>query len=121
MDSLNKTVVFYDGGCGLCSKEINHYRRCDKKMQFDWIDIQAGSDWLSQLGIGQNDAMHELHVLRADGVIVKGVAAFASIWSKLPGYAILGKLVYRLHMIPMANWFYRRFANWRFKHRCVPT
>ena len=51
VDRSNKTVVFYDGGCGLCSKEINHYRRCDRNMQIDWVDIQAGSEWLKQLGI----------------------------------------------------------------------
>lgn len=119
VDSFNKTIVFYDGGCGLCSKEINHYRRCDRKMLIDWVDIQAGSDWLHQLGIRHADAMHELHVLRWDGVVVKGAAAFASIWSKLPRYSILGKLLYRFHMVPIANWFYRRFANWHFKHRCA--
>ena len=119
--SVNKTVVFYDGGCSLCSKEINHYRRCDRNMQIDWVDIQAGSEWLKQLGIRHVDAMRELHVLRWDGVVVKGAAAFASIWSKIPRYSIFGKLLYRFHMVPAANWCYRHFANWHFKNRCVHT
>ena len=119
MATFNKIIVFYDGGCSVCNKEINHYRRCDRYMQFDWVDIQAGSDWLKQLGISHAEAMHELHVLRADGVVVKGAAAFACIWSKLPRYSIFGKLIYRLHMISIANWFYRRFANWHYKNRCA--
>ena len=118
IESINKTIVFYDGACNLCSKEINHYRRCDRNMLIDWVDIQSGDNFLHKLGICQADALHELHVLRADGVLVRGAAAFASIWSKLPRYSILGKLLYRFHMVPMADWFYRRFAQWHLKNRC---
>ena len=117
----NKTVVFYDGGCRLCSREINHYRRCDRRRLVDWVDIQSGSEWLQQLGILHADALHELHVLRSDGVIVKGASAFASLWSTLPRYSMLGKLLYRFHMVPIANWVYRRFADWHFKNRCIQS
>ncbi len=115
---FSKTIVFYDGGCGLCSKEIGHYQRCDHNQAIDWIDIQKGSNWLQQLGICHTDALRELHVLRWDGVVVKGAAAFASIWARLPRYSILGKFLYRFHMLPLVDWFYRRFANWHFKNRC---
>ena len=115
---INKTIVFYDGGCSLCNKEIAHYQRCDRNSLIDWIDIQTDSKLLQQLGIRYSDAMHELHVLRWDGVVVKGAAAFASIWSKLPRYSLFGKILYRLHMVPVANWFYRRFAKWHIKNRC---
>ena len=116
---FNKTIVFYDGGCGLCTKEINHYRRYDRNQDIDWVDIQSGSNWLSLLGIPQSDALRELHVLRWDGVVVKGAAAFASMWSRLPRYSWLGKLLYRFHMLPMADWFYRKFATWHFKNHCL--
>ena len=118
LDAINKTIVFYDGGCSLCSKEIDHYRRCDRNMLIDWIDIQTDTNLLQQLGIHYTDAMRELHVLRWDGVVVRGAAAFASIWSKLPRYSLVGKLLYRFHMVPLANWFYRKFAQWRIKKRC---
>lgn len=31
--------VFYDGKCGLCTKEINHYKKIAPKNIFSWIDI----------------------------------------------------------------------------------
>ena len=117
LENINRTVVFYDGGCSLCSKEINHYKHCDRRHLIDWIDIQSDANWLQQLGISREEAMQELHVLRWDGVVVKGAAAFASIWSKIPRYAIFGKLLYRFHMLPLANWFYKKFANWHYKKR----
>ena len=119
LNSINKTLVFYDGDCRLCCKEIEHYRRCDRNRVIDWIDIHTDRNLLQQLGIKYADAMRELHVLRWDGVMVRGAAAFASIWTKLPRYSLFGKLLYRFHMVPLMNWFYRRFAQWRFIKRCA--
>ena len=35
----NMITVFYDGKCGLCSKEINHYRKVAPSGIFSWQDI----------------------------------------------------------------------------------
>ena len=32
-------TVFYDGKCGLCSKEINHYIKIAPEGIFNWQDI----------------------------------------------------------------------------------
>ncbi|MDE4992647.1 DCC1-like thiol-disulfide oxidoreductase family protein, partial [Francisella tularensis] len=32
-------IVFYDGKCGLCTKEKNHYKKIAPKNIFRWIDI----------------------------------------------------------------------------------
>ena len=32
-------TVFYDGKCGLCSKEINHYKKIAPQGIFNWQDI----------------------------------------------------------------------------------
>ena len=37
--SLNTIKVYFDGNCGLCSKEINYYRKIDKKNIFEWVNI----------------------------------------------------------------------------------
>jgi predicted DCC family thiol-disulfide oxidoreductase YuxK len=31
--------VFYDGKCGMCRKEITHYKRIAPENVFNWIDI----------------------------------------------------------------------------------
>ena len=31
--------MFYDGGCPLCSREVAHYRRLDRRNNVSWVDI----------------------------------------------------------------------------------
>ncbi|MFT7460831.1 MAG: hypothetical protein ACI909_003521, partial [Planctomycetota bacterium] len=40
--------VFYDGKCGLCSKEINHYRRIARNGVFNWPDITESAEDLKK-------------------------------------------------------------------------
>ena len=53
-DLFNKIIgmsmikIFYDGKCGLCSKEINYYIKIAPKNVFDWFDIAFILIW-SQL------------------------------------------------------------------------
>ena len=47
-------TVFYDGKCGLCSKEINHYRKIAPSNIFNWQDITESADELNQEGITIN-------------------------------------------------------------------
>ena len=35
----DKTKVFYDGNCKDCSKEINFYKKLDKKKTIEWVKI----------------------------------------------------------------------------------
>ena len=40
-------IVFFDGKCNLCSKEINYYRKIAPKGIFDWQDINIkGNDFI---------------------------------------------------------------------------
>jgi len=45
-EDWQKPVVFYDGGCPLCRREIAHYRRIDGDRQLCWIDIHAQPETL---------------------------------------------------------------------------
>ena len=37
----DKTKVFYDGNCKVCSKEINFYKKLDKKKTIEWVNIHG--------------------------------------------------------------------------------
>ena len=51
----NLVTVFYDGKCGLCSKEINHYRKIAPENVFDWQDITENQAKLNKQGnLSQN-------------------------------------------------------------------
>jgi len=110
--------MFYDGGCPLCRKEVNHYIQLDKQAKINWLDIHADPTPLNNINISQATAMQRLHVLDKHGKVQSGAWAFATIWEDLPYYRHLAKLVRWLHVLPLMDFAYRHFARWRYRSRC---
>jgi predicted DCC family thiol-disulfide oxidoreductase YuxK len=108
-------TVFYDGKCGLCSKEINHYRKIAPDGIFDWQDITESADNLKKEGISLSEGLKLLHAKDEKGQIHVGVNAFLLIWKQLKRWRILAALVGLPIIRQIANMAYRLFASWRFK------
>jgi predicted DCC family thiol-disulfide oxidoreductase YuxK len=117
-DQVNATVVFYDGGCPLCSREIAHYRRLDRDGAVEWLDLHQSGDRLGQAGIDFNTAMARLHVIDPQWGLVSGVPGFVAIWRRLPYYRHLARLVEALRLAGPLDRVYDRFARWRLRRRC---
>mgnify|MGYP001814236524 CR=1 FL=1 len=111
-------VVFYDGACPLCRREIDHYRRIDRAGRLRWVDAAVDADTLAGYGLSLEDAMAELHVMDADGCWQRGVDAFLVIWKHLPRYHWLARLVAGLGLRGPLAYVYRHFAAWRYRRRC---
>jgi len=107
--------VFYDGKCGLCSKEINHYKKISPKGIFDWIDITKCNDLLEDEGLDFNDTLRLLHAKDNYGKLHIGVDAFILIWRQLRYWKILAALTSLPMIRQIANTSYKVFANWKFK------
>ena len=114
-----KPIIFYDGNCPLCRKEINHYRRIDDKQKIEWLDLTQNTDRLQAYNIDYKTAMERLHGIDPSGEKVTGVAAFLLIWDKLTYYHYLSKMVRILMLEKPLELVYQRFAKWRFKRRCT--
>ncbi len=112
-----KPVIFYDGSCGLCRREIAHYRRLDRDHLIDWVDIVTQPQRLASMGVDYPDAMAVLHGQDNHGRLVTGVASFMLIWHRLPGYRWLARLLAFFHLLPSLQWVYLHFARWRFNRR----
>jgi len=110
-------LVFYDDLCPLCSKEINHYQKLQTHHPIKWIPIHKDKCTVENFGFSKNTLLERLHVVRGDGVIVTGASAFATIWYSIERYRWLGKLAYTLHLIPVLEFFYKRFAKWRYQRQ----
>ena len=106
-------IVFFDGKCNLCSKEINYYRKIAPKGIFDWQDINIKGNDFIKTGIKTSDGLKILHVLD-NNVLYVGIDAFIIIWNNLSYWKILGMLVSLPLIKQMVGLAYRVFANWRF-------
>lgn len=111
-----KLQVYYDGKCGLCSKEIHYYMSIDKEKKFSWIDVTEQYDELEKIGISLSNALMYLHAIDLDGRLRTGVDAFVLIWNNLPGWKFLGFLISLPIIKSVARFVYRIFARWRFNH-----
>jgi len=112
---LDTIKVYFDGNCGLCSKEINYYKKIDKKNTFDWINIYNDDTDLNKFGITKPEALMELHALDKDGKMHKGVDSFILIWKNLSvQWSILGIIVSFFPIYITAKLVYKKFAIQRF-------
>ena len=108
--------VYFDGKCGLCSKEINHYRDIAKGGDFSWVDIASDPSPLIILSVTQPDALRRLHAQDSDGKLHIGVAAFILIWQNLPYFkwAALAWFVKLPLIFQISEFLYGHFADYRF-------
>ncbi len=117
----NQTTVFYDGGCPLCRREIDHYRRIDREARIRWLDITRECEELAIYGVTENASMARLHVFDRDGFWHTGAYGFAAMWAELPRYRWLAWALRRARFLPVLDILYRPFARWRLKRRCTES
>ena len=108
-------TVFYDGLCGLCSREIAHYKKIAPEGIFTWVDIAKNPQALEAHNINVIDALKYLHVIDKNGFTHTGVRSFQVIWEQLPRWKILSKLLRFKIFYFVADFLYIRFASWRFE------
>ena len=106
--------VFYDGKCGLCSKEISYYQGIAPVGIFVWMDIANDPAPLQGFGITQAEALRHLHVRDTDGQWHKGAAAFIIIWKHLSYWRFLSAFVGLPIIRHIASMLYNKFADYRF-------
>ncbi|MGD2113084.1 MAG: DUF393 domain-containing protein [Gammaproteobacteria bacterium] len=118
MGEDTRPVVFYDGGCPLCRREIAHYRGLAGARNLQWLDIHREPERLSDFGLTPEQAMASFHVLDAQNRWQRGAAGFIELWSHLPGYRRLAALVRGLRLAGPLQALYRPWAAWRLRRRC---
>ena len=111
-----KTKVYFVGNCNVCYKEIQFYKKIDKKKKFEWIDIHSNQDEIRLLGVSKNKLLKVLHVKTSSSEVKKGVDAFICIWNEFKFFKLLSMII-KLHPIKLfANFLYEKWADHRFKN-----
>ncbi|MBM1219901.1 DUF393 domain-containing protein [Ponticoccus sp. SC2-23] len=102
-----ETRVLYNDECPICSFEIGHYRGYANKTGLPLrFDALSGPD-LARWKVSRDDAARRLHVLK-DGEVLTGVDAFIALWSEMPRYRWLARIVTRPVIRPAAAMVYDR-------------
>ena len=87
-------TTVYNAACPVCGVEIGHYEKIARKrnLPMGFRDLNDPAT-LAETGIDDDAARRRLHVIRADGTVLRGVDAFLALWREMPRYRWLARLV----------------------------
>lgn len=83
---MTDLVVWHDGDCPLCRREIALMRRLDRRGAITFVDA---TDPDASCPIDRRDLLARFHA-REDGTMLSGAAAFAAMWRAIPVLRPLG-------------------------------
>ncbi len=85
---MTDLVVWHDGDCPLCRREIALMRRLDRRGAITFVDA---TDPDASCPIDRRNLLARFHA-REDGTMLSGAAAFAAMWRAIPMLRPLGLL-----------------------------
>lgn len=84
---MTTLIVWHDGGCPLCRREIALMRRLDRRGAIKFVDVTQTS--ASACPIDPADMLTRFHASEG-GQLLSGAAAFAAMWRAIPILRPLG-------------------------------
>lgn len=112
-ENTTKGIIFYDGLCLLCSREIDHYRKQKGADKFLFLNISSADFDPAKFNLDPYKVHKVMHVLSVNGQMATGVDAFREIWKELPKYHVLYRLSGNAIVRHMLNVGYAGFAQIR--------
>lgn len=109
MPSPSALIVWYDGACPLCRREIALMRRLDRAGRITFVDV-AQPDAACPLDRGE--LLARFHALE-NGRLRSGAAAFAAMWRAIPLLRPFGEAARLPLMERLLDWGYVRFLRIR--------
>jgi uncharacterized protein len=87
--------VYFNGDCPVCRTEMTHYARICAKDQptIRFIDSMQRPDEFLQCGLRREHLERRVYLREADGQILSGMPALVYLWSKLPKYRWVSRVV----------------------------
>lgn len=104
-----QVVVWFDGACPLCLREIGLMRRLDRRDAIRFVDVASPE---SVCPIDRGELLARFHA-REDGVMLSGAAAFAAMWRAIPMLRPLGLLARNRLVLRALEALYLRFLKVR--------
>ena len=107
---MTDLIVWYDGGCPLCRREIAWMRRLDRRRSIDFIDVSAASPQACPLD--RTELLARFHASES-GRLLSGAAAFAAMWRAIPLLRPLGLAARSPRVLSALEAVYRVFLRIR--------
>ncbi len=107
--NMEKLIVWHDGGCPLCRKEIAFIRRLDRSDAIQFVDL---TDSQTNCPINRDEMLKRFHASE-NGVLLSGAAAFAAMWRAVPLLRPLGLAARIPGILPLLECSYRIFLRFR--------
>ena len=83
--------VFFNNSCNICKLEIDHYKK-NSDENLVWVDITNNQQAVDLTSKSKEELLRRLHVID-NGQVIGGAKAFIIIWSKIPKYNFLAKIL----------------------------
>ena len=106
---MAKVIIWYDGGCPLCTREIALMRRLDRRRAIDFRDVSPAN---AICPLDRRELLARFHASE-DGVMLSGAAAFAAMWRAIPLLTPLGWAARNQVVLGMLKRLYIRFLRIR--------
>ena len=106
---MTPLLVWYDGGCPLCRREIALMRRLDRRDAIRFVDVSKGQ---TSCPLDRETLLARFHATE-NGRLLSGAAAFAAMWRAIPLLRPLGYLAAWAPLRPVFEAAYRGFLRLR--------
>lgn len=82
---MTQLIIFYDGGCPLCVKEMRHLKKLDERnhIQFENINEADFAERFPHVNVNVDDANAYLHGQLADGRMIYGLDVTHAAWREV--------------------------------------
>lgn len=107
---MTKLIVWHDGNCPLCRREIALMRRLDWRGAIDFVDVARAP--AVDCPINPADLLARFHASE-DGRLLSGAAAFAAMWRAIPLLRPLGLAARAPWLLAMFERLYVLFLRFR--------
>lgn len=114
LNKMKQTLVFYDGSCRMCVGVSGWLSRIDGKKQFR-LEPYQNTELLAQYPqINPADCEKEIHIVTAQGQLLKGADAVMEIWRNTDHWSAFMAQIFRLPpLIWLARLIYKLIARFR--------
>lgn len=107
--NMVKLLVWYDGACPLCRREIALMRKLDQKHAITFLDVALDD---TVCPIDRAELLTRFHAFE-DGQILSGAAAFAAMWRSIPLLRPVGLAARNRFVLGILDGLYRAFLHAR--------